>query len=337
MFQDSTTFLAAGSAWPPLAELHCPFPPAINPATAGVEASTIAWAERHHLLASDMARQHFTQARYALLMGRAYPTADPDVLAVIADWNSWTFLVDNQLDHHTLGIDPQRLSGFASYVDGILRGDAGRDQAWAQVTLLRSLADVADRLRARSTPAWMDRFRRNVWATLDMCVREAHNRQQGHIPTEEAYMEMRPHTSGVFCFLDLIELAERSVLHDDVRYHPAIDRLARLTAEIIFLANDIVSFGKEVAQGDGNNLVIIAQHERRWSLAKALAYVVRRHNAAVEAFQHGRAHLPIVEESQLVERYVSGLEAWIRANIDWSVETGRYRTAPLGARAVNLC
>jgi hypothetical protein len=283
-------------------------------------------------------RQHFVQARYALLMGCAYPTADSDLLGVIADWNTWTFLVDNQLDHHTLGLDPQRLGAFAVCMDAILRGDTPNDQAVAQLPLLRSLSDVAARLRARSIPLWMDRFRRNVAATLAMCVQEARNRRHGQIPDEHTYMEMRPHTSGVFCFLDLIELAQGYVLPGEVRYHPIVDQLVCLTAEIIFLANDIVSLGKEVAQGDGNNLIIIAQHAHGWPLATALAYVVERHNTAVLTFQRVRAQLPeaIGKDGQTVESYVRGLETWIRANMDWSVETGRYRGEEIRERVVNL-
>jgi hypothetical protein len=32
---------------------------------------------------------------------------------------------------------------------------------------------------------------------------------------------------------------------------------------------------------------------------------------------------------------MQGLQMWIRANFDWSMETGRYRTVYLEERAVN--
>jgi hypothetical protein len=270
-------------------------------------------------------------------MGRAYPSTTPDILAVIADWNSWTFLVDNQLDRHSLGREPHSLHGFATTVDRILRGEPIEASLAAQTSLLPALIDVAERLRARSTAGWMDRFRHDVRATLAMCVREAWYRQQQQIPSEQIYLEMRPYTSGVFCFLDLIEIAEGGILPDHVRYQWVIDRLSQLTTEIIYLANDVVSFEKERAQGDGQNLVLIAQHERCSSLEEAVAYVIDCHNRAVTAFQTLQRYLPTLEGEQedAMQRYVKGLEKWIRANIDWSMESGRYRMAYLEERAVN--
>jgi hypothetical protein len=270
-------------------------------------------------------------------MGRAYPSTSPDILAVIADWNSWTFLVDNQLDLHSLGREPHSLHDFGATVDRILRGEPIEASLLAETPLLPALADVAERLRARSTAGWMDRFRRDVRATLAMCVREAWYREQQQVPSEQVYLEMRPHTSGVFCFLDLIEIAEGSILPDHVRYQWVIDRLSQLTTEIIYLANDVVSLEKERTQGDGQNLVIIAQRERCSSLEEAVAYVVDRHNRAVSAFQALQRDLPRLETepADAVQRYVKGLEKWIRANIDWSMESGRYRTAYLEERAVN--
>jgi terpene synthase-like protein len=333
----TTQPLASVQTTPLSARLLCPFPSAINPATAWAETTTTGWAERWSLLPSPAVREHFVHAHYATLMGRAYPTTDPDTLAVIADWNSWTFLVDNQLDHHSLGRDPQSLNTFGTVVDRILREAIADDPLVAQMPLLLALVDVAERIRARSTPNWMERFRHDVRATLAMCVREAWYREQGQIPSEQVYMEMRPYTSGVFCFLDLIEIATGGILPDHVRYQGVVDRLAHLTTEIIYLANDVVSLEKEISQGDGLNLVIIAQSERSWSLTEALTYVIDRHNRAITSFQRLQEQVPAFEGKlgTALQQYMQGLRMWIRANFDWSMETGRYRTVYLEERAVN--
>jgi hypothetical protein len=41
-------------------------------------------------------------------------------LALIADWNSWTFLVDTQLDEHELGRNPGRLGRLVGAVVAIM-------------------------------------------------------------------------------------------------------------------------------------------------------------------------------------------------------------------------
>lgn len=309
-------------------EFFCPFPSAINPATDWAELHTAAWAERWGLLPTLEARIAFRNARFAELMGRAYPYADPATLATIADWNSWTFLVDTQLDHHELGQQPAILADFAATVIAIL-GDAPcvRNPWWPP--LLTALTSIADRLRPWACADWLRRFRANVAATMAMCVREAEYRRMEMAPSEAVYLQMRPYTSGTYCFLDLIEIADAAILPDAVRRHPALVRLVELTNESVYLANDLASLEKELLQGDGNNLVIIAQHEQGLSLEAARAYVMKRHDRAVAAFVQQRDLLPAfdADTDQRMARYVAGLAAWMRANLDWSKHTGRYQVA----------
>jgi hypothetical protein len=72
------------------------------------------------------------------------------------------------------------------------------------------------------------------------------------------------------------------------------------------------------------------RHERQFALDDAIAYVARRHGDEVRAFQHLRAGLPRFGgfADDFVQRYVHGLEACMRANMDWSMATQRYRPTP---------
>jgi hypothetical protein len=310
--------------------LFCPFPSARHPATSWAEEHTYNWACAWGLLPDPALRELFANACFAELMGRAYPYADLDLLGVIADWHSWTYLVDMQLDDHELGRDPATLSRFASITATIL-GDhpCMVDPAWPQ--LLQALAEIIARLRPYTTPTWRRRFRNDVGATLTACVHEAHNRQHNLLIGEDAYLHLRPYTSGVYCFLDLIELADSAPLTDAERAHPSIVRLADLATEAIFLANDLVSAAKERLQGDGNNLVLIA--ERAYALDPDLAehYVYERYVRAVGDFLRERQQLTnedLQSDDDALSRYVVGLEYWMRANLDWSELTGRYWMVP---------
>lgn len=312
--------------------LFCPFPAVRNSATAWAEAHTSAWARSWGLLPTRATRQAFDEARFAELMGRAYPAAEPALLALIADWNSWTFLVDTQLDHHDLGRAPAQLGQFAAATQALLGDQPCRPEpGWPP--LLHALADIVARLRHYGPPAWLARFRHNVGATLTHCVAESAYRQRGLLVSEEEYLGVRPHTSGVYCFLDLIELAEGALLPDQVRAHPWLALLTGLTTEAIFLANDLASAAKERLQGDANNLVLIAERERAMTSAQATAYVTARHNRQVARFIAACEQPPHfdAETRGRIDRYVSGLKAWMRANLDWSELTGRYSTPQYGA------
>lgn len=312
-------------------QLVCPFPAARNTATAWAEEHTRQWARQWGLLRDRAAQERFAAACFAELMGRAYPRAHPDLLAVIADWNSWTFLVDTRLDHDELGRDPAALGQFVAAALAIMgERPCPPDPGWPP--LLSALHELIGRLRPYTTTAWLRRFRDDVAATLDACVREAHLRGRGLLPDEAQYLALRPHTSGVYCFLDLIELTDSAPLPDALRADPQIERLAALATEAIFLANDLVSADKERLQGDGNNLVLIAERERGLSPQDAGRYVYSRYVQAVGAFLRHRDRLPRLE-GELGRRrahYVTGLEHWMRANLDWSELTGRYRL-PAGA------
>lgn len=306
--------------------LFCPFPAVRNPATSWAETHTYEWALAWGLLPDRPAQEAFASACFAELMGRAYPHAERDLLALIADWNSWTFLVDTQLDHHALGRDPDSLGRFTRATMAILGDEpCPVDPHWPP--LLHALAELTGRLRGYGTAAWLRRFRQNVGATLEACIQEARYRRDGALVSEEIYLHMRPHTSGVYCFLDLIELAEAAPLPDAVRADSRIVTLTALATEAIFLANDIASVHKERLQGDGNNLVLIAEHERRLAPDEAERYVYTRYVRAVGAFLHLRDRLPSVapDADQALAHYVVGLEYWMRANLDWSDLTGRYR------------
>lgn len=292
------------------------------------------WVQHWGLLPSTASQESFAASQFTELVGCAYPHASSDLLALIADWNSWTFLVDTQLDLYDLGRDPDLLRSFAATTALIMADRRCQvDPNWPP--LLLAFAEIIDRLREYATLTWMRRFRHHVGATFSQCIAEAQYRQSGTLVSEKLYLSMRPHTSGVYCFLDLIELAESAPLPDHVRGHPYLVSLTALTTQIIFLANDMASAEKERLQGDGNNLVLIVEREQQLTSAQAMAYVQARHDRLVPIFLSAREHLPSVDyvTNLAVTRYVRGLEYWIRANADWSILSGRYNRSALDLRA----
>lgn len=90
--------------------------------------------------------------------------------------------------------------------------------------------------------------------------------------------------------------------------------------------NDLVSWPKELARGDGHNLVLVVRKEGGLSLDAAVRDAVARHNNEVREFLAVRTALhPELLAMPTVRHFVEGLTHWIRGNVDWSGETGRYR------------
>jgi hypothetical protein len=305
----------------------CPFPSAISPYADRVQQATMAWADDFRLVHSVHARERLDRLQYGSFMARAYPTASETVLKLIADWNTWLFLLDDELDEHALGREPDQLARLYARLLAILHGAAPSPQ---EDTRYYALHDLAVRLRACCTDRSMLRFARCLQASFAASVWEARNRMLQRVPSEREYLATRPFTSAVYCFLALIEIAEQMTLPAVVRRHPAVCCLSVMTNNIISWFNDLISYSKEMARGDVHNLVFIVHRERGISVEDAIQYVSMKHDAEVRRFQQICATLPIFgQHRQLGQRYVTGLQLWIQANVDWSITTARYQSAPL--------
>ena len=314
------------SALDPQPVVLCPFPSATSPYADRVQQATTTWAHRFKLVRSAHAHERLNRLQYGTFMARAYPTASEAALRLIADWNTWLFLLDDEFDEHELGHKPAELTDLHAQLMSILRGrvpHAHDDMRY------HALYNLTVRFQTQCSAAWMRRFARCVEASFAASVWEARNRMCQRIPLEVEYIRMRPFTSAVFCFLTLIEVAEHRTLPAVVRQHPAIRSLALMTNNVISWFNDLISYPKEMARGDVHNLIYIVHRERGISLDEAVQYVVMKHDAEVRAFQRLCTALPVFGDAdELTRRYVTSLQTWIRANVDWSIATARYRPAP---------
>jgi 5-epi-alpha-selinene synthase len=314
---------AMGSIVYPL--LSCPFPSAINVHAMQAQQATIVWARRLHLLQRDVAYRRLNRLQYGLLMARAYPTAALEALQIVTDWSTWLFLLDDQCDEAGIGHDPERLADLHTRLLDVLHGASLRPRA---EPLVYGLWDLYQRLEAHATENWLRRFRTSVAQYFSANVWEASNRRQGAIPDARTYCAMRPFTSAVYPCLLLIELTERLRIPSQVYDHPDVQRLAEMTNNVISWANDIVSLDKERQQGDVHNLALIFAHEHQLPLQAAVDRVGALHDAEVRAFTTLAAQLPTFEPAvdADLQRYVAGMRFWMRANLDWSLATLRYRT-----------
>ena len=308
--------------YPPLT---CPFPSAINPHATEAQQATVAWARHFRLLQRDAAYRRLNRLQYGMLMARAYPSAAPETLQIVTDWSTWLFLLDDQCDEAGLGHDPEALGRLhAQFVD-VLQG------IWPyqdQAPLTHALWDLRTRMLTYAPEGWYGRFSQSVRQYFTANVWEATNRRHGQIPDAASYCAMRLFTSAVYPCLLLIELTEGLRLPPEVCNQPDLQSLAKMTNNVISWANDIVSLEKERLQGDVHNLAIILSHEQKLSLQMAVDRVAVLHDAEVYAFialaQQLPSFAPRIDTD--LQRYILGMRYWMRANLDWSLETVRYRS-----------
>lgn len=314
-------------------ELYCPFPPAMNPEAEAAQDHTLAWARTHGLVRDEAAYERLRRSRFGFLAAHAYPGATLSRLSIASDWNTWLFVMDDECDESGIGRRPKRLGILHRRFNGLLTGDGiprlrGRPGR-IDVPLLHALCDLRDRMRALMPRAWMARFVHSAVEYFESSEWEAENRERDVWPDAATYIRMRPYTGGLYTDIELIELTEGIDLPIVVRNHPALERLALLTNNVVCWSNDIFSLQKERAHRDMHNLVLILHHHGGITEQAAVDRVARLIKGHVQRFIALEARLPQFGPSidGAVRRFVAVLRAWMRGNLDWSCETGRYRHA----------
>ncbi len=303
-------------------EFYCPFPPAVSPHAEAVQHLLGEWMQERRYLRNELALERFQVGKFAWLAGRAYPGASFESLLLVGTYMSWLFVLDDLCDEAELGCSPKRLRALHEELIEHMRypQPARGDES----PLVAGLVDIWDRLCGHAAPGWAERFTRTFESYARGCVWEAENRERARVPPLAEYMERRRYTSALYLFFDLTELCEGLLLPEE--HLERIRALRERANDGVAWFNDIVSLQKELRAGDVHNLVVVLQQEYQLSVQEAVAQAVRLLNARMREYVELERRLPSlgVESDALLQRYLTGLRCWVRGNVDWSYESGRY-------------
>lgn len=306
--------------------IQYPFPSRINPLVTAAHEHTTNWVYSYDLLKTNEAKARFAKAKFAWLAARAFPDADLHELCIIADFNTWLFMLDDQCDEAQTGKKSVYLKSIISGLMDILRYNQSVSLTKGGA-LAAALSNIWDRMRAISRPAWRIRFIRSMEEYFSSCLWEADNRAAGQVPSVADYIAMRPYTGALFADVEAIEIIEKVYLPDHILQQSTIKRMVLACNNIVCWSNDLFSCYKESQQGDVHNLVLVLAHEQNLDLQEAIDETIRMHNEEVALFVALEKQLPMFHTSldAAVERYISVLRSWITGNYDWSMkDTGRY-------------
>lgn len=304
---------------------HCPIPPALNAHAAAVDRRTTQWLDEQRLL-SPRAKARWSTARYGWLPSRCHPRASFEDLALVADWYAWLFVFDDLGDDSGLGATPDELLRRGRRFLALLSTPSMADEDGDPFE--RALRAWRRRLAARpNADVWMPRFLASVDEYFSSLAWEASNRAAGILPTVESYQRMRVDTGAVKTAFRMGELLADVRLPEAIWCDPRIAGLATMANHIVCFVNDVVSSPKEKAVGDVHNYVTLLQHHHGLSLTQSIAAVVDHHDREMRAFLAACAELPNLGDAAhnaALDRYAAMLRCWVRANLDWSFECGRY-------------
>jgi hypothetical protein len=300
----------------------CPFAPRLSPHADLVQRWSLHWATRHGLLARPGARAAFARAKFANLMARTYPAAEPAELQLATAWLISVFALDDRLERAG---GPAATRSLVDEVKRLLQDDTGHGGQHH----LRALSEVWRRTRPRVGDAWRERFLGHVGDYLDATVWEAGNRAAHRPPSVAEYRVMRFRTAAIDMFFDLIEPMHGVELPAAVFADADFAAMHHAAGMITAIFNDLVSWPKEEAAGDHHNIVLALRHERRLPVEAAVRLAVDEHDALVEDFVAARARFEAggLANDPAVAAVAGDFAHWIRGNVDWSMESGRYTPA----------
>ena len=295
--------------------------------TNAVERLSSDLAVRVGMLADTMeARRRFTAARFAILAAHVYPTRDLELMALCNDFSVYLFFLDDRVEEdERYGKSPELLRWYLeSHVVAMRDGLDIHEHDPPSKLLL----DLRERLLERVGTKWLGRFSRDLEDyLLRGALRGAECWTAARVPALDEYCVQRAYDSAVFCSQDLFELAlgecPLELLHD-----AEFDRLRWLCTRVVAFANDLFSYPKEVLrQSSPNNLVEVYRRRFGWGPARAAREVVRVVNDDVATFNRIATRMCRTARPEIASflgAYTDAQRAWMRGNVEWSVQTGRY-------------
>jgi hypothetical protein len=303
--------------------LWCPVPPAINPDWHAWERGTLAWMESFGLDAEQREKGRLRSITAGELAGRTLPACTNPAGALFSAHSLlWLFAFDDAYcDEGRFSHDPSEMALLVAEMDRIAEtGWTTSDSPCA-----RALADLRLRLDELAPPAAIARWVQSMKSYLGYQVWEAAHRRRHSMPTIDEYAVARIRNGSMEVCAMTLGIAEGYDVPAHEMENPDIRALTEMTCCLVGLDNDIASYHKEHARGRDNlNLIDVIAHEHHSTPGDALPEAIDFRDAVLNAYLRLSDQVRCAAGGT-TRRYMSGLSAWIRGNLDWSMHTARYR------------
>ncbi|SFR30175.1 hypothetical protein SAMN04488564_1314 [Lentzea waywayandensis] len=303
--------------------LWCPIASAIHPNWQVWERNTMQWINEFHLESEQQDSGRLPSIAAGELAARtALNPADECGGQLSADSLMWLFAFDDAYcDEGRYSHSP---AAMAMLVAEMVRvAETGHTSS--RSPLARALVDLRHRLDRLATPEQAARWTHAMRGYLTYQVWEAAYRSGSSMPTLDEYAVARIRNGSMEVCAMVLDIAEGYVVPGDELERADVRALTEMACSIVGWDNDIASYYKEHERsGDKLNLVDVMANELGVTPDESLPDVVAFRDATLDLFLRLQRQVA-PEVSAETRRYVNGLASWIRGNLDWSLNTARYR------------
>ncbi|KNB54093.1 hypothetical protein AC230_06075 [Streptomyces caatingaensis] len=288
---------------------------------------TLGWMRRFGYVTTPDEEAAAREAGFGELGALTYPHGSLEGAALAAQLMVWLFLQDDRFSERAPARG--RMEDLADHIlwsQRVLHGGAGVPPV--PEPYLAALVDLRTRIaRMAAHNEQVERFTDGFNRYLGAAAAEAIYRSRGLAPDLEQYLRLRESTILMrgMCFV-VIELADDCYLPGPVWARRDVRRCEQAAARAIAFTHDVLSGLRELHWPGHTNLITVLARRFRCPLHEAVARAVGMCERQTALFQRLSAPLAAEGDARLA-RYVRGMGAWIRGNLDWSMTCGRYHVA----------
>ncbi|HWF80283.1 MAG TPA: hypothetical protein VN695_06825 [Streptosporangiaceae bacterium] len=310
----------------PTPELSCPFGEQISPHADDIDRHVVDWAHYFGLPKDESEATRLGVTKVGRLAARTAPRASTEALQLLADWQMWLFLFDDQYcDESATGADLARLSQLVTAFMLVL--DNAGDSRYRNGPFTTALGDLLARLASMATDSQVNRFITAVRGYFLAQFWEAGHRAADQPAGLAEYMAMRRHSGAVPTCVALIDVADGFEVPEDLFWRGDVRALSDIAVNVTCWANDILSFPKEAERSlKVHSLPAVLADERHLPMDEAMVVAAAMHDSEVDRYLEAEEPIRGHAGPELLG-YLDGLRSWMAGNLYWSLETGRYNIA----------
>ncbi|KDQ52302.1 hypothetical protein JAAARDRAFT_62046 [Jaapia argillacea MUCL 33604] len=267
-------------------------------------------------------RRRIIRADFASLAACLYPKAQPEEYRAMALYHGWIFIWDDVIDDGTL--DDPKLAQYHRETCDTISWCMGPKPFVGPCPptngIMSSFIEIAKTIVPNCSQYARERIHNELQAYINTAT-WLQSKRQGEILSMKEHIEQRNQSSGIFPSIALLEYIHGLDLPPSVINHEAMQVIINKTCLIIHLLNDIVSFPKELADNQVDNLIPLLVHHENLSTQEAILRACELVRQAHLAFVDAERRLPV---NGNIRTFVQGCKDLATGAVHWSYLSARY-------------
>lgn len=301
----------------------------MHPRTGPAGEHVLRWARQVGLAGTGAAEQRLRHIGSHRMAGRVFSESTEDELLLFARWFAWIMTLDDHWDERALAPTIREVDHTYERLAQVVERGV---EPVAVNPLERAFTQLWQAVAPSMSPAWHERFLLHLGRHHRATRWEVETRLAGRPASLDDYPPYRRATFATFIY-DVGEAIFGTELPAALVSSPAWTNLADAANDAAAWCNDVLTQDKDRAGADLTNYVLVAEHHLGLSPTEATDWVVDRIAVRMDDLHDAARALPAyyrrTSTSHGVARAASKVAcaylAVPHANLEWTIEAGRYR------------